>query len=456
MAEKNIFEILDRIRKENWSTTDGLIYYSVGIFLLTSVAVFFLKELGVGNALRVVGIPVNVWWILTVIILIELLHFSLWKVKRSGFYTSEKLLLVFAIKAGKESDTYVKEIKKNIRRQLAMNGLSDTIDVDQLPPDVEFSSPQKAEKYAGDKNINFLLWGDTTEATRSGSKITVLNLNISYIFAALMPQQKAALMKDIGQALQKEPWGEIDQMNSITGIQIATENIFEISLFTLGVCLITSPNVAYHLKAINILEQLKKQLRSRRGDTTFPQAKFVLDKVNYLLLDNYVALSYYYVFVEHNYEKGIEFGEKALLIDQQNFGAHLNLANYYWKTGNEKLSRQHAKSASKIHPSSNLGRLNRAFFRFFDRNFAGGLRSYKKLSTLENAPVLAVCEFVEEEYEKHQDNLGLLFAFSWLSINFGDEGRGKERMKEFLSKASNDDEYTELVHEAQNILSKSS
>ncbi|MGH2613363.1 MAG: hypothetical protein ACRDFB_10005, partial [Rhabdochlamydiaceae bacterium] len=94
MKEQSPFDILDRLKNENWSTLNGLIYYSLGIFLLSCAIAFLLKGLGVGDALREINIPVNVWWILYSIFLIEVVHFILWIIKRNGFYTSEKILVL--------------------------------------------------------------------------------------------------------------------------------------------------------------------------------------------------------------------------------------------------------------------------------------------------------------------------------------------------------------------------
>lgn len=449
-----LLDVLDWLRKERWSTVDGLIGYSVAIVVTVIISSGILKYLGVGNALRSMGIPVNVWWILGSIPLLLLLHYLIWLTNRKGFYTSEKILMVFAIKAGKEQDQFVREMRKNITRQLALNGLSEIIDVSQLAPDVQFATKKDAEDYISKDKVNLMIWGDTTEATNAGSKVTIFHFNISYLFSPLVGDKKANLENDIGNAIQRDPWGIIDHMNSLTGIQLASQNIFEMSLFALGACLVTTPNVIYHLKAVTIFEKLKEQLKQRRGDPNFQQAKFMLRQVNFLLTTIYVGLSYYYVFEEGNYEKGIDYAEDALLIEQNNFGAHLNLANYYWKTNQEKLSRQHAKAADKIQPTSDLVRLNRAFFHFYDRRFASGLKLYKKLKDFGNVNTLAICEFVEDEYEKHPDNHSLLFAFSWLSIQFGDEGRGKEGMKKFLSVVGDDSQYEDLTLEAKTILSE--
>ncbi len=140
------------------------------------------------------------------------------------------------------------------------------------------------------------------------------------------------------------------------------------------------------------------------------------------------------------------------MIDSLNFPTNINLANYYWNLGKKKLSRQHAKTAAKINPSSTMVRLNKAFYRFFDRNYSGVIRLFKKIEDMEDMRSLDICEFIEDEYEKKLNKLGLLFAFSSLSINFGDYDRGKIRLQEFISKAQGDNQYIELINEAKKIL----
>ena len=67
---------------------------------------------------------------------------------------------------------------------------------------------------------------------------------------------------------------------------------------------------------------------------------------------------------------------------------------------------------------------------------------------MEPQTAMQVSSFIEDQYEKNKDNIGLLFAYAWVSIKFGDEVRGKQKMREFLALANNTKKNSILIAEA--------
>jgi hypothetical protein len=448
---RNTFDLIEILAKQSWLTKKGLLYYSIALLIFLTSFALFLSGLGTGEILSDVGIQIKKIDVASTIIIILFAHFLLWYILRQGIYISDKIIINFALKSELQSSISIREILKNIKRGLSNNSLGDIIEINYLPDDRVFHSSVDAEKYVKNKQVNLLVWGDTTEATRNNLPITIINLNFTYLHASLQSEQKKLLQKELRSASQRSVW-EIDHTNSVIGITVVSGNIFEVSLFVLAACLITVPDIQYHLKAVIILEQLAVSLSAKRKDPNFPNLRDVQHQITNLLLQLYNNLSLYYSQSKQDFVKGEFYAQKALMLDSHNFGAHQNLALLYWKKGEETLSRKHSKIAWNIEQSNDLTRCNRAFLRIYDKNFEAGLRTYKKISHLEPFTVLQVVEFIESEYEKKSDNSGLLFAYAWISIKFGDSIRGKTKMEKFLRKVSANKEYTVLIEEAKRML----
>ncbi|MFZ2970633.1 MAG: hypothetical protein WA063_05785 [Minisyncoccia bacterium] len=246
-------------------------------------------------------------------------------------------------------------------------------------------------------------------------------------------------------------WG-VWKPNSFYNLVVVSGNVIEISLFTLGACLATRSSVIYLLKAVDIFEKLDIILKKRKEDVNFPNLKFVKQKVRTFLRDLYNFLLIFYWNQYRNLDKAIEYAEKAIKIDENNFIAHQNIAVFQWLKGKKELAKYHTKRAWHIRPGHPLPRFNKAFFFIYERKFESGLKQYKKIEYVGDTNIIDVVEFIEKEFETAPNNLGLLFVAGWLNIQHADQIRGLAQLRDFLLKSKNEQEYSPLIVEANLIL----
>ena len=96
-----------------------------------------------------------------------------------------------------------------------------------------------------------------------------------------------------------------------------------------------------------------------------------------------------------------------------------------------------------------MTRLNRAFFYVYDKNFEQGIKEYKKVKYVGETNIIDVIEFIEKEFEKNNTNFGLLFSSGWLDMEYGDKKRGSKKLKDFIEKSRNIEEYNILMEEIE-------
>ena len=80
------------------------------------------------------------------------------------------------------------------------------------------------------------------------------------------------------------------------------------------------------------------------------------------------------------------------------------------------------------------------------------MKQYKKIQYAGDTNAVDVIEFIEKEYEKFRDNLGLLFVAGWLNIQYTDQVRGTIQIQEFITGAESDLIYAVLMAEARKVL----
>lgn len=440
-SNKNL-AVLGELKATEWGTRFGLIVYSFGIFILSSGILYGLRALDIVLSAK-----------LTVIILagIQIVHLILWAIKRSWFFDPEALSMAFAISTEENSREYYREIKKQFKQQIFSKNLGRFVRVRELPSDMKFETSEVAEAFIIKKGIRVLIWGDTTEAKLNNAPFTQFNIKLSYQHGIVDSVRRTKFLADIGTAIQRKSWG-VWKPHSYFGLVVVAGNVLEISLFTLGMCLASIPNFSYLTKSVDVLEDLNNILQNRKQDANFPNLDFVKQKVRSVLRDAYNLLMGFYWETKKNIGKAIEYGEKAIKLDENNFIAHQNMAVFRWLNNEQEKARYHTKRAWRIRPGHPLPRFNMAFFNFYDRKFEQGLRRYKKIKDETATNVVDVVEFLEREYEKVPDNLGLLFASGWLNVKFVDQLRGIDKLKEFLSKSKGNGEYALLTEEAQKVL----
>lgn len=439
---KEILETLKELKGLEWATKRGAVIYSLAIFFLSTTIISVLSK---------TGISIGPKWTTGTILGLQIIHIILWSIKRNYFYDASILTVAFAIATEETSQSYYKEIKKNFREQISKFKLQDDIRIKELPGDVSFSYSKSAEAFIVRKGIRLLVWGNTTEGNIGNAPFSQFNVKLSYQHGVIDKEKQKKFVDDIGMAIQRRMWG-IRQPDSFIHLAVVSGNVFEISLYTLGACLATMPNVNYLLKSIDIFERLTDILKTRKQDVNFPNLQLVKQKVRSFLRDAYTFLLMLYWNRLKDLYKAMEYAGKAIIMDENNFNAHQNMAVFQWLKGDKNKARFHTERAWRIRPGHPLPRFNKAFFLIYDRKYEQGLKQYKKIQYVGDTNIVDVIEFLEKEFEKFEDNFGLLFIAGWLNIQYADQVRGTAQLKLFLEKTTSDITYSILVEEANKVL----
>jgi len=441
MSDK-LFETIKDLREFEWQTKYGWLGYSIGIFIFSLTLIIVLEQL---------KIVINIYWAVGVFFVPQIIHSFIWFIKRNIFYDDSVLTVAFAITMEETSKNYYREIKKRFSEQIATYKLRNHVKIKNLPSDISFSDANTAEKFITKKGIRLLIWGNTIEGNVNNAPLTQFNIKLSYQHGVFDKNKRKKFVDDIGIAIQRRSWG-VWQPNSFYQLIVVSGNVIEISLFTLGACLATVPSLIYLLKSVDIFEKLDIILKERKEDANFPNLIFVKQKVRTFLRDLYNFLLIFYWKQNKDLDKAIEYALKAIKMDENNFIAHQNMAVFQWLKGENRNARYHTKRAWRIRPGHPLPRFNKAFFFIYDRKFESGLKQYKKIEYVGDTNIIEVIEFIEKEFEKASNNLGLLFVAGWLNAQYADQIRGLAQLEDFLLKSNSQQEYNPLVMETNKIL----
>lgn len=432
---------IKELMSNEWSTKKGGILYAIGVFILSFGAIVSLQQ---------IGVRFGVYWSLGILSALQLGHFVAWFVRRNYFYDPELLTIAFAVATEDPSQDYYKEIKKKFKEQIDTYSLRDNLKIKELPGDISFSDSKSAERFIERKGIRLLIWGNTTEGNLQGDPFSQFNIKFSYLHRYTGKKTRKQFVEEIDIAAQRKMWG-IRKPDSFHNLVVVSGNILEISLYTLGLCLATVPSISYLLKSVDILEKLSIILQKRKQDENFPNFQIVKGKTKYFLDNAYTFLLVFYWHQSRDLDKAIEYAEKAIKINENNFIAHQNMAVFQWRKNRKEPAIYHTNRAWRIRPGHPLPRFNRAFFLMYDRKYESALKEYKKIKYTGDTNILDVIEFIEKEFGKSRDNLGLLFIVAWLNIQYADQDIGAEQLQDFLRQAEHGTGYEALVSEAKRI-----
>ena len=435
-------KIIDKFEGVEWATKKGLFFSTIGILLVFLVIVFAFKK---------IDITFNQFWLICFLTIIEMVNFLAWFRKRFFGYNLGIPIIVFAIKTEDSSKGYYREIKKRFQEQINNFKLQKKLKIRELSGDICFVDASSAENFIKKKRISLLIWGDTNEGNIKNAPFTQFNINLSYVHGVVNEDRRKKFIDDVGAAAKRKFWG-VWKPESFYQLIVVSGNVVEISLYTLGACLATMPNLDCLLGSVDIFEKLDLQLKNRNQDDNFPNLQLVKKKVKKFLRDIYNCLLIFYWNTQADLNRAIYYADKAIKIDENNFIAHNNMAFFQWLKGEKDLAIYHTNRAWDIRPGHPLPRLNRAFFHFSNRRFDLGLREYKKVNYVGDTNIINVIEFLEKEFEKDLNNLGFLFITGWLNIQYGDQIRGSAQLKDFLLKSNNNVEYSILIEEVGKVL----
>lgn len=268
---KEILEILRELKGLEWASKWGGFIYAIGLFLISCAVIALFAN---------IGLVVVSKWVLVVLVGSQIVHFIAWLINRNYFYDPSILTVAFAIATEEVSKDYYREVKKKFKEQVAVYNLQGDIKIKELPSDVVFSDAKLAEAFIIKKGIRLLIWGNTTEGNIGNAPFSQFNIMLSYQHGAVGKEKQKKLIDDVGMAVQRRMWG-IRRPESFLHLVVVSGNVLEISLYTLGVCLATVPDLSYFLKSVDIFEKLQSILKERKQDANFPNLQLVKQKTRF-------------------------------------------------------------------------------------------------------------------------------------------------------------------------------
>ena len=259
------------------------------------------------------------------------------------------------------------------------------------------------------------------------------NINQLHSFIALDLKSKFA---------QKSYW-KIFENNSLQDIEIISNNLFDIATYILALSLKIFGKLE---ESTNVFQNLHTDLK-RRDDN-------LSNQIVPHLINCYDILSIEHGLYRKNYKKGINYCERILHLNPNNFAAICNMALYQFHFGNKEVAHQYIDKLKELYPKSDHTLIDVAFFRLIEKDYQSALRGYKKLkhkyrNVTFNVP--EVVEFLDEQYNALKDP-AFLFASGFLNCHYGDMQSGKNDFKDFLAKADQK-EHEILIKETNRLLS---
>lgn len=447
-GERSLLGLINMLRQIDWSSKASL---------LTASAINFLVVVAIAIGLGEMNIePESRWYAITILVL-EILIIARWVYSRYIHPFDPKALAIgFAIDAPGESQKLYDEIFASFNRHIQQNRLEELVHIKLLPADIKFRGESDAQKYLDRKGLRLIIWGDTSRATLAGTGVTIFNINVTYNFDAKSMDDANQTKQIVDSSIKRKAWSIFDD-NSLPGQLVVAENVIEIALFTLSVCLtslyISTRDIRMLSNSTRLLEQLRTQLIPRIPNDNFPNLIEVRNHISESLFIQYSEAAVYFTREKRDPKESYEWAFKAVSLQPHHFEANIQMALSSWLVGDASGARKYSKIAQKIDPKNTLPYLNFAFFHFYNDKHAKALSYYKRLNNkiVNQTHILDVISFLEAEYDK-TDKPALLFAAAWLSNKYADSKRAALMMRTFMDLADGDDSYTKLLDESKAIL----
>lgn len=436
------------LRQIDWSSKSSL---------FTASAINFLLIVAIAAGLGQMNIELESKLYIITISVLEILIIVRWVYSRYIHpFDPRALAIGFAIDTPGESQKLYNEIFASFNRYVQQNRLEKLVHIKLLPADIKFKTQSDAQKYLDRKGLRLIIWGDTSRATLDGAGVTIFNINITYNINAKSMDDANQTKQIVDSSIKRKAWSIFDD-NSLPGQLVVAENVIEIALFTLSVCLtslyISTRDIRMLSNSTRLLEQLRTQLIPRIPNDNFPNLIEVRNHISESLFMQYSEAASYFTREKRDPEEAYEWAFKAVSLQPHHFGANIQMALSSWLVGDASGARKYSKIAQKIDPKNTLPYLNFAFFHFYNGKHAKALSYYKRLNNkiVKQIYILDVISFLEAEYDKTKKP-ALLFAAAWLSDKYADSKRAAQMMRTFMDLVDGDNAYIKLLDESKAIL----
>ncbi|MBU0731745.1 hypothetical protein KKC88_02595 [Patescibacteria group bacterium] len=366
--------------------------------------------------------------------------------KLQWFPANFNIALSIEFDEGLNSGSYFKQIKKNINQVLKEQDLDKYVVVQDFSDIKKFKNQEEAEKFRNKKDIDLIIWGDFTVDNLKKDGNNINKLNLSFTFGHPDDKEKRIgkmILADLRSRMARKNYWNIIEHNSFEDIQIVSNNIFDLSIYTIALSLKIYGKIG---KSIALLERLYNSLAKRNDD--------LIQSTAIHLIDDYTILVVEFGLNKKDFNKGIEFCNKILKLDVNNHFALTNLATFLYKQGKIAEAQKVVTELQQKYPSSTLTIVDLAFFKILEKNYKSAFKCYEKLVSI---PVerlgfnpLEVVEFLNNEYQKNKEP-ALLYGSGILSYYFGDKIIAKNDLKLFLRKV-NENSYKKMYRKAKKLI----
>ena len=357
--------------------------------------------------------------------------------------------VVFSIqsKSDMPSGSYNNELKIKIKENLDQLGLSNIVRLKDFEDLKYFKNREEAEAFLIKHELDLIWWGRFSEDKLKSKGKTNHELLINYTYKYPEDNQgqvRKVIADDIQAAIVNKRHFSIIEDESFRDIRIASDDLTDLSLYIVGSCMLLFGRLN---ETVLIFEKLFD--RNNKNSDDF------VEKVKLKLGNAYELLSIKFGLDGRNYSEGLEFSEKLLKLFP---GSHNGLANSaYFLVMLERME-DAGKTVERLKsrfPDSHTTLIDLAFFEIIQKNYNEAFDYYLKIASIPpdelKINVVAITEFLENQYIKLKHEPAFLFGVGILNYYFADRMRGLGILKDFLEKAQ-DDKYLRMIKKANELL----
>ena len=348
-------------------------------------------------------------------------------------------------KNGLNSGNYFEQIKKNINNIVSKAGLHKQIIIRDFSDIQKFNNKDEAEKFRNKKNIDLIIWGGFTNDTLKIKGENINEIELHFTFGHPDDKNKTIgrmLLLDITSKLAKKNYWKIIESNSLKDVKIISNNIFDISTYTLALTLKIYGRIGESLK---LFEQLHKNLLER-GDV-------FENEILPHLYNCYEILIIEYGIKKKYWKIGKDFCIKILKIKNEDFFALSNLAAFECRLGNNNTVEHLVTKLLNLYPGNHITEVDVAYVRILQKNYNNAFKHYENIIRSDRTNLTQeVIEFLCNEYDKKKEP-AFLYGIGVLSFYFWDKQLAQKNLDLFLEK-TNEKEYKPMRRKAKRIIQK--
>jgi tetratricopeptide (TPR) repeat protein len=427
---KEIFFYLMFIEKK-WKSKIGLLVEIVLIFLL------------------LVKFRVNIFQWYSILILLTWI--TIWYIACGRYiFPSSKYIVIYCIKTDNETLNHYKKIFKKLSDKLDTFRLNEIVKIYDISSEI-INNTRQAEIYRKKKNVDYIIWGNSFKETKNGKTLINFKLHFTFKINKLLQEKMDLFKKDLILILGTRDW-IINSDNTLTEEEKIVNNFIEVSMFNIGIYLLTD----YKLyDAIYFFNKLKLMISLMQEDT---YKKYIIGRINSLILESNLLLGN----IKHgkgNYEEAKKcYLEVDKFKIKNKFEIYIRLARIeYLLTGNIDKAKEYTDKAKKINKNHPVVHLNYAFFGILDKRYDSALYWYKKvLNSVKpiDVQIISLLEFLYNEYDKNREEFAFLFAIGALNVKFADSIKGISELSKFIKNAKNNLLYNEMIKYSKELIKK--